>query len=93
LHCPFTQITVLPELPAGLQYLWCTDTPLILQRNDGESIADYNLRWDEWRSKQRIHATTRLLKEDLIAATWHPDRFEQWCLDTEEKKENEMMMA
>jgi hypothetical protein len=23
----------------------------------------------------------------LMAATWHPDRFQHWCLDEEEKKE------
>ena len=27
-------------------------------------------------------------KEELIAYCWHPDRFEEWCLDEEEKAEN-----
>ena len=100
LWCFHTQITVLPELPPGLKRLSCSNTPLVLQRNEDESIVDYNLRWRVWRkeqeeleSKQRIQATTRHLKEEIIASAWHPDRFERWCLDEEEKKENDVMMG
>jgi hypothetical protein len=92
LYCDFTQLTSLPELPPGLQIVECGNTPLLLQRKEGESIKDYALRWDDWRSKQRSVNRTKSLAEDLIAATWHPDRFERWCLDEEEKKENEEMM-
>lgn len=28
------------------------------------------------------------VKEELMAITWHPDRFITWCLDEEEKEEN-----
>jgi Leucine-rich repeat (LRR) protein len=98
LDCSNTSITSLPDLPVGLQDLDCSNTPLILQRNDNESVPDYNLRWKLWReeqeelaSKQRIQATTRLLKEDIIASAWHPDRFQEWCLDEDEKRENEML--
>jgi len=29
-------------------------------------------------SKKRME----ILREELMAATWHPDRFTKWCLDT-----------
>ena len=98
LCCSCTRLTTLPELPATLHVLNCSSTPLLFQRNEGESINHYNLRWRKWRegeeeleSKQRIQERTKLFKERLMASTWHPDRFERWCLDEEEKKENEEM--
>jgi Leucine-rich repeat (LRR) protein len=93
LYCHFTPLISLPELPSGLQVLECGNTPLLLQRIERESINDYNLRWDEWRSKKRSIERTKVLAEDIIAASWHPDRFERWCLDEEEKKENEELMG
>ncbi len=33
------------------------------------------------------------LKEEVIAAGWHPSRFEKWCLDEEERKEHDAMFA
>jgi hypothetical protein len=41
-------------------------------------------------AKQNFYANQKELldpvKEELIAYTWHPDRFMEWCLDWEEKK-------
>ena len=28
------------------------------------------------------------IEEELIAKTWHPRRFQKWCLDEDQKKEN-----
>lgn len=39
--------------------------------------------------KQKIDS----LKEELMAMTWHPDRFQEWCLDEEEKAENRMLFG
>jgi hypothetical protein len=86
LNCTNSQITELPELPAGLVELICYNVPLILKRRDNESIADYNLRWREWKkqraeeqaSKQRIQERHKLLKEEIVAAAWHPRRVERW---------------
>lgn len=33
------------------------------------------------------------LKEELMAASWHPDRFQEWCLDEEERAENKMLFG
>lgn len=43
--------------------------------------------------KQIQKAKMFYLQEDLMAATWHPDRFQQWCLDEEEKKEEMIEFA
>ena len=38
-------------------------------------------------ARRRAQARTELLREDLIAAAWHPRRFGDWCLDCEERAE------
>ena len=76
LACIETQIKILSELPSSLRELYCQNTPLLVQRKEGESIADYDRRWREWReeqaSKKRIQEKTRLLKEEIAMAVWHP---------------------
>ena len=27
-------------------------------------------------------------KEELMQKTWHPNRFQEWCLDEKEKEDN-----
>ena len=39
---------------------------------------------EERERKERNIARTHSFKEDLIAATWHPDRFLTWCLTPDE---------
>ncbi len=100
LCCKNTQMLVLPELPKKMRsygLIQFIGTPLILEQKKGESLEEYNLRWRKWRevneTKLRTLERTKLLKEDIIAAGWHPRRFEAWCLDEEEKKETEEMCA
>jgi hypothetical protein len=39
-----------------------------------------------WRQGlERQKERTRVWEEELIAATWHPSRFQDWCWDTTEK--------
>jgi hypothetical protein len=58
------------------------NTPLKLQINEGESNSDYNLRWRAYReelaSMERAKVKSQLWKEDIVAAVWHPRRFEKW---------------
>lgn len=87
LDCSRTQITSLPELPATLQFLYCYRTPLLLQREEDETITDYNLRWREWRekeAKERITARTKVVKEEMMMVFWHPDRYDKWAFDDDE---------
>jgi hypothetical protein len=37
--------------------------------------------------KHSICTRMNLTKEELIVKTWHPDRFMEWCLDQEDKKD------
>jgi Leucine-rich repeat (LRR) protein len=78
LYCCDTQITELPELPPSLKELSCNNTPLILQRKDYESSNAYNLRWRVWREKKRNQERCLVVKEELMAAAWHPNRVERW---------------
>ncbi len=82
LYCGHTRLTNLPSLPTSLQFLSCYNTPLILQRGEDESIQAYEARWAEWRleiaSKERVKERCIMIKEDLMAAAWHPRRVERW---------------
>jgi hypothetical protein len=49
-------------------------------RREAEARAQLAAVVEERERKERSVTRTRLLKEDLIAATWHPDRFLTWCL-------------
>ena len=46
------------------------------------------LQYYKQRKTQTIKQT-KLIKEELIAKTWHPDRFMEWCVDNEELREIE----
>ena len=87
LDCENTRISVLPELPPSIILLRTDGCPLLVEKEEEESIEEYNVR----SARVRIQGRTKALYEDIVASTWHPHRFEAWCLDEEEKKENEEM--
>ncbi len=65
----------LPELPETLQVLITTRCwNLPLHRMDEESEKEYLERWREYQSMQRVQARMAILKEELLAAAFHPDR-------------------
>jgi hypothetical protein len=79
LDCSNTQITTLPYLPHTLKTLFWHNTPLILQRAEGESTAEYLVRLkEEQASKKRCAERSRAIHEELAAAVWHPSRVESW---------------
>lgn len=43
--------------------------------------------------KQMQKARTDTYKERLMAYCWHPDRFQTWCLDEDEKAENKLLFG
>lgn len=47
--------------------------------------------YKEQKKKQKDKIDS--LKEELMAVTWHPDRFQEWCLDEEEKAENKILFG
>ncbi len=87
--CSITQITSLPSLPNSLTDLYCKNCPnLLLQREEGESVQNYESRWKSFREKitrDRCLQCCKAIKEELMAVTWHPDRYLQWCIDEEER--------
>jgi hypothetical protein len=78
LECQSTTITMLPPLPSTLRYLCCDDCPLLIQQREYETIHEYNVRWESLREKLRIQARCLAVKEELMAAAWHPQRVERW---------------
>jgi hypothetical protein len=77
LFCTNTRISVLPELPSTLITLEGDDSHLIIPRLPDEPIPLYNARWEEWRAMSRMAARMKVLKEDIMAASWHPRRIEK----------------
>ncbi len=50
---------------------------------------EYSTLWQnkfEARKKRRTNRRCRIVKEELMEKTWHPNRYKKWCLDEEEKK-------
>ena len=83
LGCSNIQITELPPLPDSMQYLSCNNCPnLLIKPMEGEIIQAYEERWkpirEERDSKKRCQDRCLTVKEELMAAAWHPDRVEKW---------------
>jgi Leucine-rich repeat (LRR) protein len=71
LYCNHTEITEIPEIPRMLYNLSVSNCPnLLIQKEPGETIKDYNERW----SKIRIQRRNEAIKENLIAYFWKPSR-------------------
>lgn len=62
------------ELCKKFEYHPHVITTLVLH-NNFENVKPFLREWIE------------LYKEELIAKTWHPNRFMEWCLDEEEKRD------
>jgi hypothetical protein len=71
-------MTVLPEFPPSLKKVWAPDTPLVVPFHRNESIESYAQRWADWHTEQaakkRCQERCAAVKEDLMAAAWHPSR-------------------
>jgi hypothetical protein len=39
------------------------------------------------KARARARARAEAVKEELVAAAWHPARMAEWCLDTDERRE------
>jgi hypothetical protein len=73
-----------------MQYLSYTNCPnLLIQPMEGEMIQAYEQRWkpireeqkkkrEELANKKRTQARCLTVKEELMAAAWHPSRVEKW---------------
>lgn len=58
-----------------------------------EDASGVHVEWSLWieeesaREKKEYREFMRPYKEELLEVSWHPSRFRQWCLDTEEYTE------
>lgn len=41
----------------------------------------------KYAKRYKAKKQNSIFKEELMAVTWHPDRFMEWCVDLEEKRE------
>jgi Leucine-rich repeat (LRR) protein len=78
---------ILPLSLLNLRFMERNRT-FIFQLKNGEIISDFQntlLTWSKDRDFVRNVSRCKCVKGDLIAATWHPDRYQSWCLDIQEK--------
>ena len=82
LNCSSNRIQILPPLPSSLRILNCKDCPLFIKQGRFESIEIYTKRWEpiheKLESKNRCLERCSAVKEELMAAAWHPRRVERW---------------
>ncbi len=80
LWCNNTLLTSLPPLPAGLEILYFNNIQLD-QYFGNETMKEYIYRIRRWQevevSRKRIQERARLIKEELVAAVWHPRRVQR----------------
>lgn len=43
--------------------------------------------YEQMRTQERL----KIYEEELVVKTWHPSRLMNWCLDTEEKRDFEIV--
>ncbi len=83
-----TNIQVLPNIPKNFKFIWCRMCPkLKIQKKDNEYEKSYLKRWIpviQEEEKKRAIQRCKGVKGDLMAATWHPDRYQDWCIDIQE---------
>ena len=81
LSCNSTKITEIPPIPEDLWIFSLVNCAnLIIQREPGDSLLDYNERWNDYRedqSRMRCQDRNQVIKEDLIAEFWNPSRVEK----------------
>ena len=54
----------------------------------GWKYDDIKQYWEQ--RKQKVFEKNGIIKEELLACAWHPERMMNWCLDIQERKRIEM---
>jgi len=73
LYLDETGITILNNLPSSLEIVNMYNCPnLLISICEGESILDYNARWDVFFKEKAISAC-KMIKDELLHVTWGPD--------------------
>jgi len=84
-------VTSIEELSAAWKhYEWIFNMVLYPKNRPFAMACTYAMRWRKRiNTKQRLRVIKRndIIKQDLMAAAWHPNRMMNWCLDNEEHNE------
>lgn len=99
LYCSDNLFSEFPPLPQTLIRFECKGCPnLVIQKRNEETIQDYEARLSVLRKQHLLQKEkdilkdmtihkTKMLKEELMIKTWHPNRMIKWCIDEQEKKD------
>jgi len=78
------KLKTLPEIPESVQEIWCTGCSSLRPRWIVEDAFSY---WDvpKWfrahqqtEIRERVQKRTRMLRQEIVAAAYHPRRVERW---------------
>ncbi len=78
------KLKTLPEIPASVQEIWCEGCSNLRPRYIVEDAFSYwNVpRWfreyQQKESRERVQKRTRELRQEIVAAAYHPRRVERW---------------
>lgn len=79
-----TALKTLPEIPVSVEEIWCVGCDSLRPRRIVEEALNY---WDipvwfrayqEKKVQERIQKRTRSLRQEIVAAAYHPRRVERW---------------
>jgi hypothetical protein len=76
-----TNVSILPYIPRGLKHIWTHMAPLLYPRTMEMSMRQFRNLWNtyhEKKSKTRIQKRASLLRQEIVAKAFHPDRVEKW---------------
>lgn len=78
----------IPNVPKSLKTFY-SNIMNLQQRHYDESFEEFKKRLIEYieqESKKNSIQRCKAVKEELMAITWHPKRYQSWCLDIQEQE-------
>lgn len=76
LECIYTPLIELPDLPDSVNSI--SASAVLVDNYFCATMNEFITRSNERNSKKRIQERSRCLKEEIMAAAWHPRRVEKW---------------
>ena len=60
---------------------------ILIKNGTGVIFHEIHLKKDYEKELKKLKFNN--FEEELIAKTWHPSRFQEWCFDEDQKKDQE----
>jgi Leucine-rich repeat (LRR) protein len=80
-----TAVRRIPNFPPDIFYIYCTYCPLIIKKQNNETLKDFINRWLKWIDEEdmfesmiRTYDRTDVLKDSLLAEVYSPRRIERF---------------